>query len=103
MTVASGDKTRRARAYVIAADGAQSRIRRELGVKMLGRENVYDSVNIVLNADLTPWTAHRPSALYFIENERIRGDVPHHQCDRSLGLSDQCAVGLRLHASGFHP
>jgi putative polyketide hydroxylase len=59
--------------YVIAADGAQSRIRRELGVRMLGRENVYDSVNIVLNADLTPWTAQRPAALYFIENERIRG------------------------------
>src|SRR5690242_19441156 len=51
--------------YVIAADGAQSRIRRELGVRMLGRENVYDSVNIVLNADLTPWTAERPAALYF--------------------------------------
>jgi len=59
--------------YVIAADGAQSRIRRELGVRMLGRENVYDSVNIVLNADLTQWTAQRPAALYFIENERIRG------------------------------
>jgi len=59
--------------YVIAADGAQSRIRRELGVRMLGRENVYDSVNVLLNADLTPWTAHRPSALYFIENEKIRG------------------------------
>jgi putative polyketide hydroxylase len=59
--------------YVLAADGAQSRIRRELGVRMQGRENVYDSVNIVLNADLTPWTTQRPSALYFIENEKIRG------------------------------
>lgn len=69
----TGEKRSVRAAYVIAADGAQSRIRRELGVKMLGRENVYDSVNIVLNADLTPWTAHRPSALYFIENEKIRG------------------------------
>ncbi len=59
--------------YVIAADGAQSRIRRQLGVKMIGKEDVYDSVNIVLNADLTPWTANRPAALYFIENDRIRG------------------------------
>jgi putative polyketide hydroxylase len=40
---------------------------------MQGRENVYASVNIVLNADLTPWTTQRPSALYFIENEKIRG------------------------------
>lgn len=69
----SGERRDVRAAYVIAADGAQSRIRRELGVTMLGRENVYDSVNILLNADLTPWTAHRPSALYFIENDRIRG------------------------------
>jgi len=59
--------------YVIAADGAQSRVRRELDVRMLGRKDVYDSVNIVFNADLTQWTAQRPAALYFIENDRIRG------------------------------
>jgi putative polyketide hydroxylase len=59
--------------YVIAADGAQSRIRRKLGTRMLGHANVYDSVNILFNADLTAWTAHRPAGLYFIENERIRG------------------------------
>lgn len=67
-------ETRSVRAkYVIAADGAQSRIRRALGVTMIGREDVYESVNILLNADLTPWTTHRPAALYFIENDRIRG------------------------------
>jgi putative polyketide hydroxylase len=60
-------------AYVIAADGAHSSIRQKLGVKMLGEPNVYDSINIAFNADLTPWTAHRPAALYFIENDRIRG------------------------------
>jgi putative polyketide hydroxylase len=60
-------------AYVIAADGAHSPIRQKLGVKMLGEPNVYDSINIAFNADLTPWTAHRPAALYFIENDRIRG------------------------------
>jgi putative polyketide hydroxylase len=58
--------------YMIAADGAQSRVRRALGVKMLGQENVYDSVNILINADLRPWTAHRPAALYFIENPELR-------------------------------
>ena len=40
---------------------------------MLGRESVYDSVNILLDADLRPWTAHRPAALYFIENPTMRG------------------------------
>ena len=48
--------------YAIAADGAQSTIRQQLGVPMLGQENVYDSVNILLNADLRPWTAGRPAA-----------------------------------------
>jgi putative polyketide hydroxylase len=58
--------------YVIAADGAQSRIRRMLDVRMIGRESVYDSVNILFNADLRPWTAHRPAALYFVEQTDLR-------------------------------
>jgi len=58
--------------YVIAADGAQSRLRRQLGVPMVGRENVYESVNILFNADLRPWTAHRPAAFYFVEHPKIR-------------------------------
>jgi hypothetical protein len=40
---------------------------------MLGHANVYESVNIAFNADLTPSTAHRLATLYFIENDRIRG------------------------------
>src|SRR5262245_9519081 len=58
--------------YLIAADGAQSRIRRQLGVQMTGKEAVYDSVNILLEADLTRWTAHRPAALYFVEQPNLR-------------------------------
>ena len=58
--------------YLIAADGAQSPIRRMLGVKMHGPEAVYDSVNVLLRADLRPWTAHRPAALYFVEQPHLR-------------------------------
>jgi putative polyketide hydroxylase len=58
--------------YLIAADGTQSRVRRKLGVRMIGRERVYDSVNILFNADLRPWTADRPSALYFVEQPDLR-------------------------------
>lgn len=65
-------KTRVRAHYVIAADGAQSRIRRQLGVRMLGREDVYESINILLNADLRPWTADRPAALYFIEHPKMK-------------------------------
>ncbi|TWT13847.1 FAD-dependent monooxygenase [Reyranella sp. CPCC 100927] len=58
--------------YLIAADGARSQIRQALGVPMIGRDNVYDSVNILLNADLQPWTAERPAALYFVHNPDFR-------------------------------
>jgi 2-polyprenyl-6-methoxyphenol hydroxylase-like FAD-dependent oxidoreductase len=58
--------------YVIAADGAQSPLRRMLGMSMLGREDVYESVNILINADLRRWTTHRPAALYFVENPKLR-------------------------------
>jgi 2-polyprenyl-6-methoxyphenol hydroxylase-like FAD-dependent oxidoreductase len=58
--------------YLIGADGAQSRLRRQLGVTMIGREAVYDSVNILLEADLRAWTAHRPAALYFVEQPDLR-------------------------------
>ena len=70
---ANGDKELVRAEYMIAADGAHSRVRMGLGVKMLGRESVYDSVNILFDADLRPWTAHRPAALYFIENPAMRG------------------------------
>jgi 2-polyprenyl-6-methoxyphenol hydroxylase-like FAD-dependent oxidoreductase len=69
---ASGGTSRVRANYLLAADGAQSRVRRVLGVRMLGKEDVYDSVNILMNADLTPWTRERPAALYFIENPRMR-------------------------------
>src|SRR5262245_60706683 len=68
----SGAEARVRAQYVIAADGAQSSIRRRLGVRMSGRERVYESVNILLNADLRPWTAHRPAALYFVEHPQIK-------------------------------
>jgi putative polyketide hydroxylase len=58
--------------YLIAAEGAQSRVRRALAVKMIGEENVYDSVNILFHADLTQWVEHRPAALYFVEQEELR-------------------------------
>lgn len=69
---ASGAETRIRAHYVIAADGAQSETRRQLGVRMAGRENVYESVNIVFHADLRPWTAHRPAALYFVELPNLK-------------------------------
>src|SRR6185312_64957 len=66
-----GETDIRAR-YLIAADGAQSRVRRMVAREMIGREGVYDSVNILFNADLRPWTQDRPAALYFVEQPDLR-------------------------------
>ena len=69
----TGEETRFSARYLIAAEGAQSRVRRSLGVQMIGEEKVYDSVNILFNADLRQWTEHRPAALYFVEQPELRG------------------------------
>jgi 2-polyprenyl-6-methoxyphenol hydroxylase-like FAD-dependent oxidoreductase len=58
--------------YLIAAEGAQSKVRRALGVAMEGKEKVYDSVNILFNANLTQWVKDRPAALYFVELDDLR-------------------------------
>lgn len=70
--VASGVEEKVVASYMIAADGAQSRVREALGVRMEGKTDVYDSVNVLINADLRRWTEDRPAALYFIENDRLR-------------------------------
>ena len=58
--------------YLIAADGAQSRVRPIVAREMIGREGVYDSVNILFNADLREWVHDRPAALYFVEQSDLR-------------------------------
>ncbi len=69
--VGGGDVQVRAE-YLIAADGAQSRVRRLVAREMIGREGVYDSVNILFNADLRRWVEDRPAALYFVEQPDLR-------------------------------
>ena len=68
----TGEETHFSARYLIAAEGAQSRVRRQLAVNMAGAEKVYDSVNILFRADLTQWVRDRPAALYFVEQEDLR-------------------------------
>lgn len=58
--------------YLVAVDGTRSRMRRELGVRMIGQGRDYDSVNILFNADLRPWTADGPVALRFVAPPAMR-------------------------------
>jgi 2-polyprenyl-6-methoxyphenol hydroxylase-like FAD-dependent oxidoreductase len=68
---AAGERQVRAR-YLIAADGARSRVRESLGIAMRGNAGLYRSINILLHADLTPWVADRPAALYFVEQPGLK-------------------------------
>ena len=58
--------------YLIAADGARSPVRKALGVAMHGVPELYRSVNLLLNADLTKWVKERPAAIYLIEQKGLR-------------------------------
>src|SRR5688572_14953275 len=71
---AGGEKEIRAR-YLIAADGARSPVRRALGVAMHGVPELYRSVNLLLNADLTKWVKDRPAAIYIIQHEGLRATL----------------------------
>ena len=99
----TGEETPFTARYLIAADGAQSRVRRALGVQMIGEEKVYDSVNILFEADLTQWVTHRPGRALFRRAGRSARHVPHHQRQGPLGLPDSQPQAIRLEAAGFHP
>src|SRR5262249_46949300 len=51
-------------AYVIAADGASSRVREALGVAMLGPGELDHNINIHFRAELGPWVRERPAVGY---------------------------------------
>jgi 2-polyprenyl-6-methoxyphenol hydroxylase-like FAD-dependent oxidoreductase len=69
-TLGTGERVR-AR-WMIAADGARGRVRELLGIPLEGHAFLYRSINVLLHADLTPWVADRPAALYFIEQPDLR-------------------------------
>ena len=53
-------------AYLIGADGANSRVVEQAGLPLEGRMGVSGSINIVFEADLSRFVAHRPSVLYWV-------------------------------------
>ncbi|WP_046728884.1 FAD-dependent oxidoreductase [Streptomyces humi] len=71
VTVTVADRVRgdeytiRAR-YLIGADGGRSQVAQDAGLPMGGQMGVAGSVNIVFDADLSRYTAHRPSTLYWV-------------------------------------
>jgi 2,4-dichlorophenol 6-monooxygenase len=52
--------------YLIGADGGKSRVAEIIGIPFEGKLGVAGSMNIVFDADLAKYVAHRPSVLYWV-------------------------------------
>ena len=52
--------------YLLGADGGRSKVAEDLGLPFEGKMGVAGSMNIVFEADLSGYVAHRPSVLYWV-------------------------------------
>ncbi len=52
--------------YLIGADGGRSKVAEDIGLPMNGKMGVGGSMNIIIEADLSKYVAHRPSVLYWV-------------------------------------
>ena len=52
--------------YLIGADGGRSKVAADVGLPMDGQMDLAGSMNIVFEADLSKYVAHRPSVLYWV-------------------------------------
>ncbi|HEY7377983.1 MAG TPA: FAD-dependent monooxygenase [Steroidobacteraceae bacterium] len=59
--------------YLIAADGAHSRIRQQLGIRMLGHGSFSKSVTIYFRANLRPFLEGKLWAVVYANHPRLRG------------------------------
>ncbi len=59
--------------YLVAADGAHSRIRHGLGIPMRGRGVFSNSVTIYFRGDLTPLLRGRNLSVIYVNNATLRG------------------------------
>ncbi|WP_255950199.1 FAD-dependent monooxygenase [Streptomyces odontomachi] len=61
---ARGARTRVRARYVLAADGANSTVRRLLGIDTAGPGAMGDFTTVMFDADLSRWCAHQPAGVY---------------------------------------
>jgi len=52
--------------YLVGADGGNSQVAKDAGLKMNGKMGVAGSINIIFKGDLSRYVAHRPSVLYWV-------------------------------------
>jgi 2-polyprenyl-6-methoxyphenol hydroxylase-like FAD-dependent oxidoreductase len=67
-------QTQKVRArYMVAADGAHSRIRQQLGIRMLGHGTFSNSITIYFRANLAPLLEGKKWAVVYVLNRELRG------------------------------
>ncbi len=68
--------------YVIAADGAGSRVRTSLGIEIQGPPRLQSFLMIHLEADLRAFVKDRPGVLHFVMDPEASGSFVAHDLDR---------------------
>ena len=68
--------------YLIAADGAGSRIRKSLGIEMLGPPKLQSFLMIHAETDLRTLVQDRPAVLYWLMDPEVGGVLVAHDIDR---------------------
>lgn len=68
--------------YLLAADGAGSRVRKSLGIEMVGPDRLRDVVMIYFGADLRSLVKDRPGALHWVCDPECAGTFVAHDLDR---------------------
>jgi 2,4-dichlorophenol 6-monooxygenase len=69
--------------YVLAADGAGSRVRKALDVEMIGPERLQSFIMIHFEANLRPLVRERPAILYWTIDPECAGAFVAHDIDRT--------------------
>jgi len=59
--------------YLLAADGAHSKVRELLGIEYDGRGVFSNSLTIYFTADLSPWLKDKPIAVLYVNNATLGG------------------------------
>ena len=92
----SGEQTTLRTRYLIGCDGAGSRVRRSLGIEMVGPPLLQYFLMIHFRADLRDLTADRPAVLHFTldPDEESVDDYPDERCLEVITK----AAGVDLHA-----
>jgi 2,4-dichlorophenol 6-monooxygenase len=62
----SGEEQKIRSKYLVGADGGRSKVAEDIGLPFEGKMGVGGSMNIVFEADLSKYVAHRPSVLYWV-------------------------------------